>query len=493
MTKIAILIAVENYSSPGIEQVRYARNDAEALSEALALHGFDKADQTLLIDGDATKGAVESKVRRAIARLRSDDVCYFYYAGHAFSKAGRNFLTCHDTQEFDWEGTSIALAALFKELQDSECKHIALFLDCGASGMRATPGMRGIYDNLQASELEGFLQHTEHCVCFAACQSDETSYPTNHHKHGVWTYHLIEALKGNAPSALRKNLLLSSSLQNYLGSEVARSLSIEHTKPIRQTPWMSGGTSGDFLVADLRPILAARKKADAPGNELVNKVSFTANESSRVKSLSGWNSSYRLPDRANDTAQSFIAGLSVTEIKDDLDSVYQSLKNSFHFTRREISASEPLDGSGTIVTPYFNYSVSVTLNPNSLSEVIWTRTVDAIKQPDQILSDAFGEVFDNVFDTLEFSLPAEVEVADLIDAVEAAKNPHLKVTYDRDCTYCDLEIAGSAEAVRMTADTLSIVHSRRRKTKALIESFNTIKKLVLAHDVPLISFARPAK
>ena len=492
MKKIAILIAVEQYLNPAIGDVAYARNDAEEFSRALELHGFDNADQLILIDSQATKGVIESKVQRAISRLEHDDILYLYYAGHGFSKSGQNFITCHDTQDSDWEGTSVALEPLFRALRSSDCEKVALFLDCCESGIDATAGMRGIYDNLKEYELEDFLDNASHCICFAACRSDESSFSSDTLKHGIWTYHLIEAFKGDASLALEKGFLVSSSLQNYLKAEVPRTVRTTYTSSREQTPWMYGASSGDFPLADLREILRKRQEAANQGNNLTTDVSFVSKEHGSVKSLSGWKRTHRVPDYVNGTSESFIVGISAGDLKDELDSVYDSLRKEFGFTRRDLNASEPEDGTGTIITPYFNYSVSVALNPDDLAEVIWHRTVDGITAPGHVESDAFGAVFDKVFDTLEFSLPKRVNIEDLIDAIEAAKIPDLEIHYDRGFTSCQLQIDGADTTVTVTSHALSIVHQQPEATKRLIQSFDEVKSLVYKHNVPLISFT-PSK
>jgi hypothetical protein len=488
VTKIAILIAVEKYSDHSIDDVRYARNDAEELSKALALHGFDSSDQVVLIDNQATKAVIESKVNRVIDRLKSDDILYFYYAGHGFSKAGDNFITCHDTQDSDWDATSVALNPIFKRLQNSPCSRVALFLDCCESGIHVPSGTRGIYDNLKQHELEQFLDSATHCVCFTACKSNESSYPSNSLKHGVWTYHLIEAFNGNAPLALERGVLVSSSLQNHLQKEVPRTLKTAYVGGKQQTPWMYGAASSDFRLADLNPILAKRRQDANQGDSLVTEMSFTAEQTSGLKSLSGWKKSFHVPTYLNDTAEMFAAGLASNELSSDLNEVYDSLKESFDLSRRDLNSSENA-GAGSIITPYFTYSVSVSLNPDDLSEVIWIRTIDAISDPSQVVSDAFGEVFDDVFDTLEFSLPKAIDLEAFIDAVEDAKIPDLKVKHDREVTYCDCHITGFAGTIRLTATGLSITFDRPKKTRELLQSFESVKSLVHRHNVPLISFS----
>ena len=493
MKKYAILIAVEEYSDTDIEDVAHAKRDAEEFSEVLALHGFDKADQLILINSQATKGVIESKVRKLIRRLQKGDILYFYYAGHGFSKGAKNFITCHDTIDSDWDGTSVALAPLFGDLQASECERIVLFLDCCESGIKATAGMRGIYDNLKEHELEQFLDDAKHCICFAACRSDENSWSSGTLRHGIWTYHVVEAFNGDAPLALERGFLTANSLQNYLKSEVPRTLRKTYTTPKAQTPWMYGASSGDFALADLRTILQERREKANKGVDLVAKMSFTIEDTEGLRSLSGWKKGYRIPDRHNDTTEAFAVRCAADELQADLDSVYDKLKNAFGFSRRDLEASDPVDGAGTIITPFFDYSVTVTLNPDDLDEVIWTRTVDSIKVPAQIASEAFAEVFDDVFDTLEFSLPTKVDIEAFIDAVEAAKLPDLTIKYDREATYCELCLQGAVGKVTLRPNSLSIVHKQPVETKNLIGSFDTVRKLVQKQSVPLIVFSTPPK
>ena len=50
MRKVAIVIAIEAYSDRRISSVKYAEADAQDFVSALQLHGFDAADQMVLIN-----------------------------------------------------------------------------------------------------------------------------------------------------------------------------------------------------------------------------------------------------------------------------------------------------------------------------------------------------------------------------------------------------------------------------------------------------------
>ena len=245
--------------------------------------------------------------------------------------------------------------------------------------------------------------------------------------------------------------------------------------------WSDLATWGGALVKKY----VMQHPSDEAGNviSLMSEVAFIARQAEGLKSLSGWKKSHRLPERINDTSVNFVAQISSDEVRSDLDHFYALIKEAFQFKRRDLDASEPADGTGTIMTPYFSYSVSVTLNPADPTEVIWTRSIDGISAPDQINSAAFGQVFDNVFDSLELALPRGVDVGDFIDAVEAAEIPDLKIKHDREATYCELHIKGVKGAVRLTARTLAIVHDGPQATKQLIHSFAAVESLLTTRQL----------
>jgi hypothetical protein len=221
------------------------------------------------------------------------------------------------------------------------------------------------------------------------------------------------------------------------------------------------------------------------GNTLFRRISFLTEAATRVKSLSGWKKTHRVPDPAESRAQEYIAEISAGELKQDLDSVYNSLKEAFGFKRRELSVAEPADGTGTIATPFFSYSISIAPNPTDPAEAIWTKTVDNIQDPKQVVAEPFAQVFDGMFRTLRCSLPSPVDLNDCIDTMEDAKISDLALSYDREGTYCELRFAGAAGAIRLTADSLSIVEKSPAKIGTLLQSLRAMQALVREHSVPL--------
>jgi hypothetical protein len=224
-------------------------------------------------------------------------------------------------------------------------------------------------------------------------------------------------------------------------------------------------------------------------NALTAEMIFTHQSRVKLKNLAGWKKNDRLPDRVSDFSQTLIAKAAAEELTKDLDQVHAKLKEVFGFSRRELSSAQPNDGTGTITTPHFSYSVTVSHNPDQLDEALWTRTVESIKSPAEIASTAFAKVFDGVFSTLAFELPAQVSIEDFIDEVETAKIPDLKIHYDRDATFCELQLPGSTGMITLRPTVLSIVHKQRTETQALLKSFEMVRQLVEDYKLSPISFA----
>lgn len=489
MRQVAVLIAVEQYADTRISRVKYAQADAQELGTALQEHGFAQADQTILVDVAATKASVESRVRKVIAGLTKEDVLYFYYAGHGFARNGCNFVTCFDTSLDDLENTSIRIEWLFGEFRHCACNRVVLFLDSCESGMLASTDVRGIYTDLTEDELKEFFRKAEHCVCFAACKPGQYSYPADKLKHGIWTYHLIEALSANAPGALeRGKLLTSSSLQNHLTTHVPRTLRATVTGTAVQTPWFYGALSSEFLIADVGPILDKRRAAANPGAKQLQRVRLYVEQQLPVRRLSGFKKTHRVPDRVNDATKAFVAGIADEDVSGDLDAVHDALRSAFSFKRKDLD-TQLAEGGGSIITPYFDYEVTVSLNPDDPSEALWTRQIVNIREPDKVLTDDFEKAFRGMFDTLEFASGKTVDIASIVDQIEDLDHHAITVNYDKSLDWCTISVNGMDSVIRITRDSISIVQPRRGSPRLLIDSFFQIqKRLIDTHQIKHLPF-----
>lgn len=493
---VAMLIAVDNHRDPRVPSVKFAAADVAEFGRALQEFGFDAARQVVLVNADATKTIIESKFKTTLNSLTANDTFFFYFVGHAFSHCGNNHLACHDTQASDLVETSIALKSLFQQIDQSSCQTIAMFLDPRESNWLATEELHDIVDHLDDDELRDNFPLNKPSVCFVACQSEQSSWPSGQNKHGAWAFQLIEAFRGNVPAALELGVRLTAdSLQHHLLQTVPQMLALEYTDKRDQTPWTCGTNSNDFLLADLSNLFAKRKAAAHLDDDQVKRVAFVCRQTTDIRSLSGFNKkTHKLPDGVTGATESFIAKIAATEIETDLLKLIGALRQQFRFKRLELNVALPGDGTGTIITPHFTYSLSVSLNPENTSEVIWLRQVSEIKEPDRVLSNEFASIFDRMFDTVEFSPFRLVDVAALIDRIETFDNDQIAVEYGMHPTSCRVRLAGIDSEIQVTERSISMIQRQPQPPKQLLESLFQIQTALLDnHDVRLIAFHETKK
>ena len=80
-----------------------------------------------------------------------------------------------------------------------------------------------------------------------------------------------------------------------------------------------------------------------------------------IRSLSGFSKARRhtVPSEVNDATENFVRGIATEEIKADLTAKFDEIRKGFGYKRKEIEGYEPEDGSASIDTIDFTYSVTV--------------------------------------------------------------------------------------------------------------------------------------
>lgn len=468
--RVAIVIAVENYSDSRIKKVSYAEADARGFADALEVGA--PIDKVLLLSAKATKTSINSKIRLHVKALAGEDELFLFYAGHGFSKNGHNYITCHDTDLDDLADTSISLQSILDVCGKSACKRIGLFLDSCESGIADLPEIRGIYSEMSETELKDFFHSAEYRVCFASCKTSEYSYSSDKLKHGVWTYQVIEALQGNDPLALEKGrYVTANSLQNYVSKELPRALRAVFTKPKVQTPWFHGSNTSDFLIADLGEVLKLRN-AVKPGLEQVKQVLLQFEQSVDIDDLSGFSKKrgHRVPDYVSGATESFVESISEKEIQEEIEKIFNRIRASMKYKRRDLNPK-----GGRIVTPDFEFSIRCAQDPEDPGTALITRQLTNIS-PAIIEDEDFNKVFNDSFDELTFEFNKRVVIKDLIDRIEDLDLDEIELDYPPDCSYCEISIENSPLTIKVEPDSLTVHTTRTSSPKLLLETFFDVQK-----------------
>ncbi|PHR87702.1 MAG: hypothetical protein COA78_36950 [Blastopirellula sp.] len=207
------------------------------------------------------------------------------------------------------------------------------------------------------------------------------------------------------------------------------------------------------------------------------QFALTGKKYEKVKSLTGYRKSVRIPEQITSGYETMIASMGVEQISEDLEEVRTALRTGFKFKRKELTVSDTGDGTGTIVTPFFNYSITVSCNPENPAEAIWLRQVDEISDADQIFSDAFADAFGQMFDTVELSPPAPIEIEALIDRIEELEIDRIELDYDHQATWCQIQLPEFQGQVHVTSDNFSVIQKGSKSTKALLASLLDVQNI----------------
>jgi len=482
--KLALVIAVEKYADPSIRPVRFAEEDAKGFETALKL--AEPATTILLLSAKATRTTILSQLKQQLKFLTADDHLYIFYAGHGFSRDGHNYITCHDTDVNDLEGTSIKLKELLNKCGQSACQRIALFLDSCESGITDIPDIRNIYGTMSTGELEEFFRASEYRTCFASCKTRESSYSSESLKHGVWSYHVIQALKGNAKGALEKGrYVTAASLQNYVSVEIPRTLKKVFSKPVIQTPWQYGSQNRDFVIADLDGVLR-KKTAANPSYNQIKSIFLRFEESVKIASLSGFiKGSHRVPKNNSNATASFVERISQKDIDEAVESVFEEIRAEMKYKRNDITSN-----AGRIVTPDFEFWAECVQDSEDPEFAVMSRQLTNIS-PKIVDSAAFNKVFEDYFEDLTFTFDKGVDLGELIDQIEDLDDDAIQISYPPDSSYCDLTVEGSDLEIKITSHSLTVHSPKALAPKQLVRAFFDVQQILVGSPV-LKALSAPA-
>ena len=191
----------------------------------------------------------------------------------------------------------------------------------------------------------------------------------------------------------------------------------------------------------------------------------------RVNDLSGFRKTHKVPTEVSDYTRSFVAGLTTAELTEELDLRFAEFRKQFKFRRVDMEVQDPSDGCAAIITPQFEYRVSIALDQDDPAVYVFRRQVSKINGPDAIMNKPFAKVFGDVFNCVEVSLPSSISVEDFIDSMEDLDKPTLKLNFDRTATWCQLTIAKVQGELTVESDQISVLLEQPQPPAKLLEAF----------------------
>ena len=211
---------------------------------------------------------------------------------------------------------------------------------------------------------------------------------------------------------------------------------------------------------------------------LIASISLVRQQAGRVRDLKGFRKGHQIPTDVSDHTQSFVGRIAEEDLRQELDERFEEFRRQLKFKRVEISVSDPLSGVGQISTPWFDYHVSAIHDVNDATSVIWRRQLSEFRQIDKLDSPELTSVFGTTFDTVELSPPAAIDVAALIDQIEAEADARISLDYDRQTTWCAVTIRGIGGHMKFTSDRIALFMHQAQSPGKLLDAFFKVRSRI---------------
>ncbi len=205
----AVVVGISEYQNPQIKNLKFADRDAKEFADFLktpAGGGFESAHMQILLNKDATLRNIKEALYNFLRQTIENDLVIIYFAGHGASEpanTNNNYLLAYDTDPNSLETTAFPMwdvsTALTRYIPS---KRVVVFSDAchsgGISSDLATRGMSLSETNLINQYLSDLSKAKEGTIVFTASQAGEVSQELEKYGHGVFTYFLLEGMKGAA-------------------------------------------------------------------------------------------------------------------------------------------------------------------------------------------------------------------------------------------------------------------------------------------------------
>lgn len=370
---VVLAVAVEDYQNApkrmAITDVPFALADAEAFVETIeqVYDGLVQVDAHKLLGGHATLTTIKDQANYLISSLAPTDLFVFYYAGHGCQIEGSNRLTAWDSDPQQLGKTTVDLNdAIIARLRASGCTRALLFIDACAETMKKDAFSRSMIFELSDDEIGRELEGADYVGVFLSCSDGEKSHSSKAIGHGIFTWHLLRALRGEDPRALAQGRWLTDvSLRDWLRSEIRSFITTRTNIRGIQTPRAILSSAQTFRIRHVpEPAVVTADLADL---RLTNTdVYLEGVETGLIRSLPGFDSrSHRVPKAHSASVDAWIERLMKEDLEGELDDLLATAKKALGFGRRDGAAEWGDGGGGDVDTPAFRFRILCDQNPDN--------------------------------------------------------------------------------------------------------------------------------
>ena len=225
----ALIVGINRYEDSEINSLRYAVNDAKGLYEVIIDPNIGRfsPDRVKLLTTDAadkrllpTKSNILYYLRVWLAQnVKPADTVLVFFSGHGYVDGDHKYLLPVDTDTFYVPAYAIDNQEFIEGIDQLKSEKVITLLDSCHSGGVSRSG-KGVGDVLPDDFYEQFEAATGR-VTLASCSGSEQSFEWPEKKHGVFTYYLLEAMRG-AANTQRDQAVTFEEVAEYVGRNVSK-------------------------------------------------------------------------------------------------------------------------------------------------------------------------------------------------------------------------------------------------------------------------------
>lgn len=240
----AVIVGVASYNH--IKSLNYTDDDA------YRVYAFFKSPEggalpdnqiSIFVDEDATRLNVVNALLDIYSKASADDVILFYFSGHGAEGA---FLTHEYDGTLEDENGNYKGFLLHSELQEvfdsSPARYKYIIADACHSGSSVDEGQRSAASNAIDDYYGALEQSKGGLVMMLSSMGDEVSIETGGLRQGIFSYNLIQGMKGKADADHNK-IVSVLELFDYVETNVK-----EYTN-YKQNPVISGKYDANMPIA----------------------------------------------------------------------------------------------------------------------------------------------------------------------------------------------------------------------------------------------------
>jgi uncharacterized caspase-like protein len=260
----AVIIGVGRYQSTDIPSLRYTVADADSLYQILVGPGGFRKEHVLLITDKTEKTPTLRNIKWALGTFlarsaKKDDTVLIFFAGHGAPEIDQRgverdglakYLIPSDADPDDLYSTALPMDEMQTIFGRVEAERMVVFLDAcysGAAGGRTFSSKKTRAANLDDQFLERLTRSKGRAI-ITASRPSEVSIELPELGHGIFTYYLVQGLKG-AADLNKDGIVTVQELYEYVEQQVsAKSRSVGGN----QHPVMKGEMEGALPLVKVR-------------------------------------------------------------------------------------------------------------------------------------------------------------------------------------------------------------------------------------------------